>query len=402
VIYYPCGRLVAFAGEDRIETRVDEGIFMKSNFLFLLVGIFTLFFCTNVAQAQVGDKLPSRSENGPSTELALTQGLLWLKNHQMSDGSWSYDKFTEKCLRTPPCSGTGSGSGFEATGLALLAFLGAGNTHKYGKFKRCVKGAIKYLHEHQNPNGSFGKHPDGLGRDIRAHAVCTMAVAEIYGMSGRSPLFSAMAQRSVDFLVSMQKPEGGFGAKEGAPSDAVSTTWAVLALKSASLSRLTFPQSSFAGVVRWFDSVTDEKTHQVAMRVPLEGSAPVYSTKALACALISRIFTGAKKTSDPHLVHGGKLLAAAWPRREGGSGLDPEAIYFGTLAAFQLGRKVWDPWNPAMREAIVPSQVKEGCASGSWNPESLGKTRGRVWASALNVLSLEIYYRYARAMGKGR
>ena len=29
----------------------------------------------------------------------------------------------------------------------------------------------------------------------------------------------------------------------------------------------------------------------------------------------------------------------------------------------------WDAWNRKMRRALIETQVKEGCATGSWDPE---------------------------------
>jgi hypothetical protein len=228
-----------------------------------------------------------------------------------------------------------------------------------------------------------------------------MAVAELYGLSGRTPLLTVMAQRGIDFLVSQQTPGSGFGLSKGAPPDALTTAWAVMALKSAKISELSFPASAFEGAGKWFDSVTDGKTHRVAMKASTGGEGPEYSTKALACALISRILMGGA-ASDSHIAGGGKLLREAPPRRGKAGELDLDTLYFGTLASFQLGGEVWAAWNPAMNEALVPSQVRSGCASGSWNPEGPGKGKGRICATALNVLSLEIYYRYGRTLGRDK
>ena len=68
------------------------------------------------------------------TEAAVEAGLRWLARHQSADGSWSPDGFTAKCqgarsARTARISAT-SLYRTGATGLALLAFLGAGHDHQ--------------------------------------------------------------------------------------------------------------------------------------------------------------------------------------------------------------------------------------------------------------------------------
>ena len=42
------------------------------------------------------------------------------------------------------------------------------------------------------------------------------------------------------------------------------------------------------------------------------------------------------------------------------------------------------------------------CEDGSWDPavDKWGSIGGRVYATAINVLTLEVYYRYPRAIGK--
>ena len=55
-----------------------------------------------------------------------------------------------------------------------------------------------------------------------------------------------------------------------------------------------------------------------------------------------------------------------------------------------------------MKSALVPSQKtgQDGCANGSWSPISRWAEPGtRVWATAVNALTMEIYYRYASVFG---
>jgi hypothetical protein len=70
------------------------------------------------------------------TESAVMWALRWLKNHQSPDGHWDSDGFDAQC-KLNRCDGPG-----EATydpgvsGLALLCFLGAGETHQSGTSAR--------------------------------------------------------------------------------------------------------------------------------------------------------------------------------------------------------------------------------------------------------------------------
>ena len=71
--------------------------------------------------------------------------------------------------------------------------------------------------------------------------------------------------------------------------------------------------------------------------------------------------------------------------------------YYATLAMFQMGGDFWRQWNKSMKVALVDHQRTGGDENGSWDPiDAWGFAGGRVYATAINVLSLEIYYRYAR------
>src|SRR5437667_47239 len=76
---------------------------------------------------------------------------LRLARHQRKDGSWSFQHGPDD----PGLLDCPSG----ATGLALLAFLGAGYTHKEGQYKKEVDAGLKYLVQqiqHGAPEGHLG------------------------------------------------------------------------------------------------------------------------------------------------------------------------------------------------------------------------------------------------------
>jgi len=59
----------------------------------------------------------------------------------------------------------------------------------------------------------------------------------------------------------------------------------------------------------------------------------------------------------------------------------------------------WDTWNRQMRRVLIESQDREGCATGSWDPEQpaadiWGAQGGRLMTTSFNALTLEVYYRY--------
>lgn len=59
----------------------------------------------------------------------------------------------------------------------------------------------------------------------------------------------------------------------------------------------------------------------------------------------------------------------------------------------------WDRWNKIVRDMVIDLQKPKdaGCARGSWDPDPRwGQEGGRVYSTALAVLTLEAYYRFAK------
>ena len=96
------------------------------------------------------------------------------------------------------------------------------------------------------------------------------------------------------------------------------------------------------------------------------------------------------------------LIVKNLPTWEPGPGEKQSTIsfyywYYGSHALFQHGGKDWGRWNKRLKQALVKNQRPNGCEKGSWDPlGEWGAPGGRVYATALNALTLEVYYRYAR------
>jgi hypothetical protein len=344
------------------------------------------------------------------TQSCVLNALVWLKNHQnKTDGMWSTDKFMVNC-KAGTCTGAGATPEYDMgnTGLALLAFLGAGHTHNHGKFKKTVKKGLRAVLKRQLPNGCFGAQ-SGDGHWIYNHLITTMAVAEAYGLSQRSSgLLRAPAQRAVDYVVECQNPYLGwrYGCKPG-DNDTSCTGWAVLALKSAKLSGLKVPKEAFEGARNWMDKMTEDAYYRTGYTTrgdrgarPAEAKNFPPQEAMTAAGVISRIFMNTSSARHPVVLGGASLMKQCLPKWDVRAGsIDMYYWYYGSLAMFQLGGQYWKAWNPAMKAALVPTQHEKGCLLGSWDPAGpWGSAGGRVYSTAINCLTLEIYYRYGKVL----
>ena len=75
--------------------------------------------------------------------------------------------------------------------------------------------------------------------------------------------------------------------------------------------------------------------------------------------------------------------------------------YYGTLSMYQMGGRYWRAWNERIRRMYPENQrTSPPELAGSWDPVGpWGPDGGRVYATALMAMCLEVFYRYHRVFG---
>ena len=92
----------------------------------------------------------------------------------------------------------------------------------------------------------------------------------------------------------------------------------------------------------------------------------------------------------PELQAGVEHLAKVGPSRE-----NMYYNYYATQVLHHFGGELWDKWNLRMREQLVTTQLRDGPGAGSWDvTDPHGGGGGRIYQTALSVLTLEVYYRH--------
>ncbi|NRA96175.1 MAG: terpene cyclase/mutase family protein, partial [Planctomycetes bacterium] len=197
---------------------------------------------------------------GGKTQRAVERGLEWLANHQSKDGRWDCDAFMQNGdpKKGELCDGKGNAMyDVGVSGLALLAFLGAGNTHKEGTYRTTVRKALKWLKNQQDAEGCFGSRGDP--HFTYNHAIGALAMTEAYAMT-RSGIWKATAQNGLNFVMKCQNPYKAwrYGECPG-DNDSSVTGWMVMALKSAKVSGLDVNETALTWARDWIVEMTDEE-----------------------------------------------------------------------------------------------------------------------------------------------
>lgn len=332
------------------------------------------------------------------TEAAVAAALKWLAKAQSPDGSWNAKQHgggTETHALGENRSGTGDRADTGVTGLALLAYLSGGHTHRMGEHQAVVLRGLQYLIGAQMPSGDLsgpkqvGRDPSVLNARMYCHGIAMLALAEAYAMTHdpelRQPLLLA-----IGYTMQAQDPiGGGWRYRPGDAGDLSQFGWQAMALRSAERSGIRIDPLAQQRMLGFLDSCATGPARGLARYRPREGAAsPTMTAEALAC----RYLLNHRGTAASQLEARNYLLA----NLPGSSEANVYYWYYATLALFQMQGESWQRWNMAMKTTLVGSQKPiYDREPGSWDPDALwGGYGGRVYSTAMSCLCLEVYYRY--------
>ena len=308
-----------------------------------------------------------------ASEDAVALALAWLAAQQLPDGGWDFSS---------PHSGGALKSGRNgATGMALLPFLGAGQTHKQGKYQKTVQEGLDYLQSQMNKDGSLFD-----GGYMYAHGIASICLAEAYAMTHDKRL-RVPAQAAMNFIISFQdKVGGGWRYTPGQPGDTSSVGWQLMALKTGQMGDLAINPQTLQGVDKFLNSVQANEGGNYGYTTP--SAAPGTSAVGLLC----HMNLGWKK-DHPGIEKGIEFLSKTGP--------SPGNMYFNFYATQVMHHyegAPWQKWNNVMRDQLIKSQAKtDGPLMGSWrlqggDPGS--PSGGRIYCTAMCCMTLEVYYRH--------
>ncbi len=327
----------------------------------------------------------TRNGATPASEAAVEAALAYLARHQRNNGSWS-TRFD-----FPPCQDECDHGGVEkdpheiaATGLALLCFLGAGNTMQDGEYQEQVNRGVYFLI--QNLKIRYGRGQwltEVAAAEMYEHGIATLALCEALQMTGDASI-KEYCQAAINHIIYSQHPDGGWDYHPQGPGDLSIVGWQVMALKSAYGANLEVPPDT----IRSIDVFLKRHVRKEFMFVYRNGLNPTDSMTAIGTLM--KLFRGASKT-DPTIIKAMEYLANVGP-----SNKDVYYNYYASQALFHFGGKPWTVWNPQLREFLIRTQEQNGHMAGSWffSGDMSNEQAGRLYVTAMACLSLEVYYRY--------
>jgi len=325
-----------------------------------------------------------------ASEAAVTEALKWIALHQMRDGRWT---FAHNLVCNNSC-----GNGCEdkrteafngATAMALLPFLGAGQTHKSGDFRPVVQRGLQFLVRNGKPGTKNGlpvldlSEPDG---NMYSHGLATIALSEAYAMT-EDPTLAMPTQYALNYIIAAQCRDGGwrYNFQDARGGDTSVAGWQIMALKSGHMGHLLIPPQTVQSSVRFLDKVQSKGGAWYGYDKPLTSLRPSMTAVGLLC----RMYTGWEKDNKA-LQEGIAGLAK--------TGVLKNDIYYNYYAAQvlrQTGGPQWEKFNTELRDWLVETQAQEGGAKGSWYFNSGHVSgAGRLCITSFATMILEVYYRH--------
>ncbi len=332
----------------------------------------------------------TRRGGDAETEQAVALALDWLASGQSSDGRWDAARWgagQERRIDGQDRGGAGRRADTAVTGLAVLAFLGAGQTPTSGEHREAVQAGLEWLVRTQDSTGHLGGQAETYAF-MYAHAMAAFAVCEGYALS-RAGWLETPARRAVEYTLRCQDPQGGgwrYYPREAGDTSVLG--WQLMTLNSARLAGIPWPDDSRRRTEHFLSRVTGGTHRGLTAYRPGERPTRTMTAEGWFC----RQMLGITMSQAARNEATDTLLA----QRPGQGQADLYYWYYASLALQREGGAGWQHWNESLKRELLRTQRTEGPLAGSWDPSGRwGGHGGRVYSTAMAALCLEVYYRFA-------
>lgn len=360
-----------------------------------------------VAKEAFHGRNANQGGGGPQTEQAIELGLEFLARNQQTDGRWTLGEFDKQSTLHQ----NQLNSDTAATGLAVIAFQGAGYNHREFKYARQLNRAVEWLVANQDADGCLyiksDSSSDGVCR-FYSHAIATLALTEAYGMTQDEKLKKPI-EEAIRYIAETQDPEGGgwryFAELPDRMTDTSVTGWMLMSLQSARLSDFDVPPKVFDRIEDWLDGAQGPDNPSLYRYNPLgKDTAKIsraegrkVSPTMTSVGLLMRLYMGWDRT-DVKFQRGADYLLKHPPSDATITQRDTYYWYYATQVMRHAGGTHWETWNAKLHPLLLNSQKQTGPMAGSWHPylpipDRWGHAGGRLYVTTMNLLSLEVNYR---------
>jgi hypothetical protein len=292
----------------------------------------------------------------PRAEKAIDIALRRLAETQQKDGGW------------------GGGHRAASAALSLMAFMLKGHFPKRGRYGTVTDKAVGFLLNRAKQGAGY------FGGNMYEHALATLALSEVWGMSDRKEIRDTL-KLAVEVILRSQSPRGGWRYHpQPRDADISVTVMQIVALASAKEAGIYVPQKTIDRALAYVKSLQVRFTGGFGYTRPTrEGFA------RSAAGVMSLLMCGVDVKSRE--VQGGLGYLTRYPNTKFvNCSFYYYAHYYAVQAMYQAGEKYYQAWYPQIQQALLRRQRSDG----SWT----GGRGGTAYSTAMAVLILGVPYRY--------
>lgn len=316
------------------------------------------------AAAPPGAEQDTFIELTPASQQAIDRALAYLAGAQLPSGAWN--------------SQYGLGPNVGVSSLSMLAFLAAGHVPEQGRYAPVLERGLNWILANVQPSGLIHYEDGASHGPMYEHALATLLLGELYGMSDR-PEIPAALQAAVRVIVNAQNDEGGWRYQpDGRDADISVTVMQIIALRGAQHAGMVVPSETIENAIKYVKRCAERGG---GFLYQIGSGKPNYARTG--AGVVSLEVCGEHDSDE--VRRGLDYLIA-------NLGKDDEtthyhyAIYYAAQAVYQAkDERRWQQWFPPVREEVLALQQPDG----SWTSEI-----SPAYATSMMVLALSIPYRY--------
>jgi len=312
------------------------------------------------------------------TERAVRSALAWLAGAQSETGRWNAARHgagQERGVLGHNRQGAGAKADTGISGLALLAFLGSGHTHRHGAYAEQVAAGLDFLRRGQSAEGALHGNAQLFARTY-CHSMATFAVCEAYALT-EDPRLAPMARAATAYSLQIQNSNtGGWRYRPGDAGDTSQLGWQLMALKSAQWAGIDVPSTTWTRIERFLRHVRRGTEGGLAAYRPQGPASRTMTAEALYCRqlLAGDLPDGTHAAALEEAV---RSLLAQRPKlptqgRMAGR-MNLYYWYYATLALHRVqhvsatSHGAWERWNESLVDTLLATQQ----ADGSWESKTV-------------------------------
>jgi prenyltransferase beta subunit len=327
-----------------------------------MVIFIALLFTVSTVAADKNDKIaPDEVKMPDRARRSTARALEWLAERQNSDGSWSEGRYPHNTA---------------ITSFALLAFLSQGHLPNQGNYGPEVAKGCRFLLASAREDGYLA---GSRGGNMYCHAMATLALAEMWGMTGDKDIKPVLT-KAVDLIVGCQNPEGGWRYEPRPTGADISVTiMQVMALRAAKNSGLHVKDETMRRAISYIKRCYNRRSGGFSY---MPGQPPGFARTAAGVCVLQ--LTGEYKASEiPDAIAFMKMRADERYHYWYGH-------YYAAHAMHQVGGKEWKDWYARICDTFLPMQG----SNGSWSSRGGRSEVGPVYQTAIAVIILSVPMNY--------